>query len=356
MRILFVNTAAQMSVSDVARGYKSALIRAGHIVYEYSMRARFDYHSKAIPAEAQKDPTLVSRQASETILNEAMYHDADLVLIISGLNVHPIALWLLGKMNIPAAVILTESPYDDGPQKQWASTADEFDVPLDLTVFTNDRYSAQNTRSDNGKRWIHLPPAFDPVVHRPALPDPDTTCDVIMVGSGWGERQAMLESIDWTGIHLRIYGVWPGLEDNPSSPIFKYFKPLVVNNQIISGVYNSAKICINMHRQHPLALTYGPRVIEVAACGAFQISDHRADMGRVFGDSIPTFDGPDQFARTIRYYLDPANQEERLRLANKARELVQDQTFDNRVADLMAALPDSVTGRSSTPAAVMAAT
>lgn len=341
MRILFINTAAQMSVSDVARGYKAALTRAGHDVYEYNMRARFDYHAKAIPPEAQKDPTLVSKHASETIVCEAMYHRADLVIIISGLNVHPIALWLLGKVGIPAAVILTESPYDDGPQKTWVSTAEEFDAPLDLTVFTNDRYSAQNTKTC-GRQWICLPPAFDPAVHRPADPDPDTACDVIMVGSGWGERQAMLEAVDWTDIKLRIYGIWPGLENNTDSPIFKYFKPLVVNNQIISGVYNSAKVCINMHRRSPLALTYGPRVVETAACGAFQISDKRSDMGKLFGASIPTFKTVAEFEQLVRYYIDPANDTERLHLSHMAREAVRDQTFDSRVASLMAALPLSV--------------
>lgn len=351
MKILFVNTAAQMSVSDVARGYKNALIKAGHDLYEYSMAARFGYHTKAVPLDVQaKDSTIISKQASETIVNEALYHRADLVVIISGLNVHPIALWLLGRVGIPVAVVLTESPYDDGPQRTWVGTAEEFDVPLDITVFTNDRYSAQNTATA-GRQWVHLAPAFDPAVHHPAPPDPETACDVIFVGSGWEDRQQLFEAVDWTGINLRLYGIWPGLENNPGSPIFKFYRPVIVNNEMIKGIYASARICVNLHRNHRLALTYNPRIVEVAACGAFQISDRRSDMVRTFGRSIPVFGDVKEFERLIHYYLDPANEDERAGLAAQAMRLVQDETFDNRVASMVAALPLAVRSKAtqSTP-------
>lgn len=339
MRILFVNTVAPQAISDVARGYKAALIKAGHIIYEYSMRARFDYHAKAIPPAVQtQDCTLVSLHASETILNEALYHRADLVIIISGLNVHPVSLWLLGKVGIPVVTILTESPYDDGPQKTWVGTAEEFDCTLDMTVFTNDRYSAMNTRTQ-GKQWLFLPPAFDPRWHHPAPPDPDTACDVIMVGSGWTDRQVFLEAVNWEGINLKLYGPW--LTVTEKSPLHRFLTPVVVNNDLIAGIYNSAKICFNMHRRHPLALTYGPRVIEAAACGAFQLSDRRADMDPIFGDTIPIYNpkDPKGFEAMVRYWIDPANDRQRRDLAEQSRVRVQDQTFDNRVASLVAALP-----------------
>lgn len=345
MRILFVNTVAPQAISDVARGYKAALIKAGHGVYEYSMRARFDYHAKAIPPDVQeKDCTLVSLHASETILNEAMYHRADMVMVISGLNVHPISLWLLGKVGIPVVTILTESPYDDGPQKTWVGTAEEFDCTLDMTVFTNDRYSAMNTKTQ-GKQWILLPPAFDPAVHHPAPPDPETACDVIMVGSGWADRQLFLEAVNWDGIKLRLFGPWLMVDER--SPLHPFLTPTTVNNDYIAGIYASAKVCFNMHRRHPLALTYGPRVVEAAACGAFQLSDRRVDMDAIFGDSIPSYNpkDPKGFEKMVRWWIDPAQDQQRMAKAAESMRRVKDQTFDNRVSQMMAALPISITSR-----------
>lgn len=328
MRILFVNTATDMSIGDVARGYKSALERQGHDIADYSMKNRIAYHRRAVPPEIT-DQSVLSRQASETILNEAMYHAAELVVIISGLLVHPIALWLLGQANIPVAVVFTESPYDDVQQKQWLAI-DHVGGSVDITVFTNDRYSAQV----NG--WHHLPPSFDPAIHHPAEPDEDTACDVIMVGTGWTERQQFLEAVDWTGIDLRLYGIWPNV--NPDSPLFPFYRPAVVSNHHISGIYCSAKVCLNFNRKSDVALTPGPRVYELAACLAFQLSDGREDMEAVFGDSVPIFRTPGELGELVRFYLD--RPDERRVCAAKAYNRVEPETFDKRVAQMMATIED----------------
>lgn len=331
MKILFVHPAAQVSISDVSRGYRYALERAGHEVADYNLRTRIDYHYKALPEGVRDSTEVLCRQASETILNEALYHEVDLVLVISGLNVHPIFLWLLSKVNIPAAVVLTESPYDDEQQSQWVDLTKHNETAL-LTVFTNDAYSA------NRFGWHFLPPSFDPAVHKPAEPNPEELCDVLMIGTGWSDRQAFLEAVDWSGIDLRLYGVWPGLRDNPSSPLYNYFRPFVVDNQHIAEMYCSAKICLNFHRRSSVAVTPGPRVFEVAACKAFQLSDPRAGISEYFGDSVPVFDSPENLGELVRRYL--LNDAQRNLAAVRSYEMVTSNghTFDNRVASMMAAL------------------
>lgn len=327
MRILFVQPAVRYSIGDVGRGYRSALERAGHNISDYSMEGRITYHSKAVPENVSRDHTLIAKMASENILVEAMYHGADLVLIMSGLNVHPLALWLLGKVGIPAAVVLTESPYDDDEQKEWTDLT-KVHGEVDLTVFTNDRYSAMKYG------WKLLAPSFDPAIHRPVQSNPDFECDVLMVGTGWPERQAFLESINWAGIDLRIYGIWPNLKAD--SPLFQFYRPMVVDNARIADMYSSARICLNFHRKSDTALTPGPRAYELAACGAFQLSDWRQDLSNLFGASIPTFATPSELEAEIRYYL--ATPGERGVLANKSMERVQNETFDKRAADMMAVI------------------
>lgn len=330
MRILFVHPSAQMSVSDVARGYRSALERMGHDIRDYRLFARISYHSRAVPSDvAAKDPTSVFRAASETILNEALYHQADIVIIISGLNLHPIALWLLGKVGIPAAAIFTESPYDDPPQAQWADLT-QFDSPIRLHVATNDRYSAMKYG------WQLLAPAFDPAIHRPVPPNGSDVCDVLMIGSGWPERQAMLEAVNWSGINLKLMGIWPGIANNPSSPLFRFYSPLIVNNEYIAEMYCSAKININFHRKSDIALSVNPRVVELAACGAFQLSDPRPDLTEMFGVSVPTFTNATELESQIRHFL--SHDGWRHKFANQARDRVQHHTFDNRAAALLSAL------------------
>lgn len=326
MKILFVHPATTMSIGDVARGYRSALERSGHEMVDYRLDARLGYHKKALPIQFANDQT-IARFASETILNEAMYCQADLVLIMSGLNVHPIALWLLGKAGFRAAVILTESPYEDDAQRQWADLS-HVDSSVDLTVFTNDRFSAET----NG--WHLLPPSFDPAIHHPMDPVDELACDVLIVGTGWPERQQVLEAVDWTGIDLRLYGIWPGI--TPDSPLAPYYHPRVVDNKGISALYNSAKVNINFHRRSHCALTPGPRVYELAACGAFQISDPRHDLLSLFKGNIPTFDGPVELGEAVHYFLD--RPEERKLLAAGALDCVCGEDFDRRVTDLEATL------------------
>ncbi len=328
MKILFVHPSTTMSIGDVGRGYRGALERGGHEVIDYYLDRRIAYHQRAVPPHVASDqPQVISKMASETILNEAMYNSVDLVLIISGLNAHPIALWLLGQVGIPAAVIFTESPYDDVAQAQWASLT-HVNGKVDLTIFTNDRWSAMN------HGWCLLPPSFDPAIHRPVASEPDMVCDAVIVGTGWPERQAFLEAVDWSDIDLRIYGIWPAL--NADSPLHRFYRPGVVDNYNIASMYCSAKVCINFHRKSEKALTPGPRTFELAGCGAFQLSDHRRDLATMFGDSVPTFDSPQVLGDRIRYYL--ANPAERATLAAKSRNLVQYETFDQRAASMVAAL------------------
>lgn len=328
MRILFVHPVTSMSIGDVARGYRHALERQGHDIADYAFAKRFTYHNKMVPDNASDRLQHVSRMASETIVVEALYHRADIVVMVSGLNMSPVALWLLGQVGIPAAVIFTESPYDDESQAQWMDLS-HLNSKVDLTIFTNDRYSAMKYG------WTLLPPAFDPAIHRPVEPVEEYKCDVLMVGTGWPERQVFLESVDWSDIDLRLYGVWPGLKDNPNSPLFRFYHPTIIDNVNIAAMYCSTKVCINFNRQSDRALTPGPRVFEVAACGTFQLSDPRSDMEAIFGNSIHTFRTPGELQQALRYYLN--NPSERARLAGQALEFVQGETFDQRAASMVAA-------------------
>ncbi|HEU02422.1 MAG TPA: glycosyltransferase family 1 protein, partial [Aurantimonas coralicida] len=155
----------------------------------------------------------------------------------------------------------------------------------------------------------------------------------------------LLEGVDWTGIKLRLLGFWQAAGFlGKDSPLLPFVVDKAISNLDVPRYYASAKICLNSHRAGDGAESVNPRVVEAAACGAFQLSDARAEMREMFqwGGSwppmapvIPTFDDSESLETLIREYL--AADERRRCHAAQARKCVQGETFDVRVATLMEA-------------------
>ncbi len=321
MKVLLVYPVARMSVLDVATGYHLALLRAGHDVRVYNLSQRWEYHDRAVPETLPEPQRLraLSKQSSETILIEALYHDADLVLIISGLNVHPLALQLLQRAAIPTAVIHTESPYEDANQAEWSST-----YPGMMSC-THERTSADRYG------WVYLPHAYEPTIHYPHWPESDLATDVLIVGSGWPERIALLEQVDWTGIALVLIGIWTLRDDSPLQ--FGYRGAGIVANLDVPRLYCSARVNVNVHRQAPGAVSLNPRGYELAACGACQVSDVRVEGLVRFGASVPTYTTASGLEAELRDLL--AHQQRRRVCAAEARARVEGETFDARLVTLL---------------------
>lgn len=319
MKILLAWAAAPFSIRDVTTGLRGALIRAGHQVRDYRLDNRLELMTRAFPEEMQQGHE-ICRMATENILAEALYHQADLVLVTSGLSFHEVGLWLLDRCNVPTAVVLTESPYMDAAQKAWVSR-----YPA-LNVFTQERISARK------HGWHYLPAAYDPTVHSPVAPDPAEACDVLFVGTGWPERQTLFESVNWTGIDARFKGLFPNMTD--ASPLKPLYTEGCIANADLPRAYAACKIALNPYRHDDAAESMNPRAYELAACGVFQISNARAEGVELFGDTVPTYRDAAELETLIRYYL--ANPLERQAKAEQAKALVQGQTFDRRVADIIA--------------------
>ena len=338
MRMLFVWSAATVSTYDVARGYRHAFARQGHVLRDYKLFARIEYHARAI-AEKTEQIAVLSELASENIVVEAMKHRADLVFIVSGMTCHPNAIWLLRRAGIPATVLFTESPYNDPQQREWVAVYPE------MTVFTNERLSARR------EGWYYLPHAYDPEIHRPVDAGDLPRCDVLFVGTLWPERVAFFEAIDWTGITLQMHGTWPDVQHDDTakrhvlelaataaaSPIRRYFSPGCVRNEEIAGYYAAATMVVNVHRTDPDAESLNPRCYEVPACGTLLVTDGRRELGQVFRPgSVATFTDAASLHETMRYYLDHA--EARADAIAQAQVDIRPHTFDRRAQQVMEVL------------------
>lgn len=324
--------------------------------------------------------------AYEPVFMAAHWHEVDVVFFISPQYV-PLELpRMLRKDGFKTWAYMTECPYEDpidAPQK-----ADCFDF-----VFLNDRNSESYWQSFNPHSFYiphsydpdkHFP-SWDRPQDRPvgigierkprgftSWTPPDNGHDhVVYVGSGFGRRQKYLEDCDWSGINLKVYGHWPLLtpptsdrdkeqfapmlgvqtfegfktwEDLPptyESPIKKYVIPKMVDNTFTARLYRGSAIGINMHRLERWAnnaeqmiddgeaYSMGPRGVELAACGTFQVSDFRQEIVDVFGDSVPIHRNPEEMGVLIRKFLDdPVRRQE---LAVQQHEAIKDRTFANHM-------------------------
>lgn len=279
--------------------------------------------------------------AAEPVLGAALMHDVDAIYFVSPMY-FPMSLVQIirARTRIKTWVYFTECPYED---EFWARAQSRF---FDH-VFVNDRNSLPRFRAFNPSTH-YLPHAYNPAVHYPGLARSGDD-RVVYVGTGFPKRRELLEAVDWSGIDLRLYGLWDNLP--PGTKLKNYADAGLLENAKAADVYREATIGLSMHRveRHWIegdaagklsryidpgeAYSLGPRAYELAACGLFQISDLRPALHDTFGPSVPVFQSSEELGKQVRKYLaDPVRREE---LAKEQLAAVQPHTVQKRMADLL---------------------
>lgn len=301
-----VHPGASYSTHDVHVGYRDALRVAGVTVHEYLLDARIEAWGQFLKYHHRKhrlgkvDDTEVMTRAGASILEQAVAHGVDWVLVVSGMYLREQVLWLLRRAGFRVAILFTESPYDDAAQAQYARYAQ--------VCFTNERASVPFLRQFCAATG-YLPHAYDPARHSVALGPPEGVRrhDVVFVGTGFPERRALLAGVDWGGIDLGLYGEWsrPGR-------LKRFVAGGITENADAANLYRAARIGLNLYRstsghaggeaaRHAESLN--PRAVELAACGAFTLSEYRAEVPDVFGGAVPTFRTSAELGALVRRYL-----------------------------------------------------
>ena len=191
----------------------------------------------------------------------------------------------------------------------------------------------------------YLPMAADPAVHRPcALTDAERAeygADVSFVGAGYPNRRALLPrwlSKEWS---FKLWGnEWEGAAN---------LEPALqrggarIDTETCMKVFNASAINLNLHScgsdgLDPDADFVNPRTFELAACGAFQLSDERSLFPDLFTDQeVVRFRRVEDVPALIRTWLnDPDG---RRAVAEAARRRVlRHHTYEHRMKDLLASL------------------
>jgi len=205
-------------------------------------------------------------------------------------------------------------------------------------LFFKDRYIVDKLRSKLGwKHVFYLPQACDPSVHRPASLDDEQRrifgADLTIAGNMHSFRAVQLEPL--MRYDLKIWGARPPrwLEH----PITRCHQAREVFGEDKNRAMCAAKIVVNANHYSEIAGT-NKRTFEVAAMGAFQITDTPA-LSDVFaaGEEIATFEGAGDLLEKVDHYL--ARPEERAKMAERARaRALREHTYAHRWAAHMAAI------------------
>lgn len=364
MKVLLVHPGASWATADVEAGLRYGLQHHGVAVVPYRLDQRLEFANswchimwrrkkRERPDLLKPNEADVSYYASIGTLEMALRHQVDAVVIVSAMFLHPDVLIMLRRANLRVTILFTESPYDLEDELRFAKLVDG--------CWTNER-SCVPAFQQVCPRAGYVPHAWHPARHfvSPVI-DPDVPRhDVVFVGSGFAERVAWLNAVDWTGIDLGLYGNWTGLGLAPA--LEARVRPGPIGNEQTARLYRHARIGLNLYRRSKgwglgpqpeidHAESLNPRAYELAACGVFHLSEPRAEVGEVFGDLVPIIETPDDVSRTVRTWL--ARPDSRESIARQLPARVAEKSWKERAMTIIGDLQGLViAGRVLRPAKV----
>lgn len=211
----------------------------------------------------------------------------DAVILVTAIRDDLVDLQRFIDAGLRVTALFTESPYE--AEKELAVAR------LVAGCWTHERTAVDAFRAVI-PHVAYLPHAWHPGVHT-AEPQPGDdevpAHDVVFVGSGFRERIAFFNAIDWSGIDLGLYGIWDGLGLSEHLTA-RCLRGGVVSNAHAAALYRRATIGLNLYRRlgnlgpdvpenWVRAESLNPRAYELAACGCLQVSEYREEVTEVLG-------------------------------------------------------------------------
>jgi hypothetical protein len=346
MKVLLVHPGPEFSVADVFNGWHKALVKQGHDVMVYNTHDRLKFFQDAMTVNKDgKAQFMMSEEQSKLAAFEALGHYLysfwpDIVIFISGFYIRAQMLNLVRSRGHKVVVVHTESPYQDDEQLMRAQYAN-LNILNDPANLSEYQHLAPS---------LYIPHAYDPDVHYPGT-WPDRELDFTFIGSMFKSRIKFFERMfselgeEWLSKHVVAFGGqnWQvkELDNSPLLRFLEHDREDAMDNTEAAGAYRDARVGINVYRvegedRHTgKGVAMGPREVEMAACGIPFLRDSRPESDEVF-PFLPTFDGPEEAADLLKWYIDNPRKSELL--GSEARCAIEDRTFDNNIRTMMAEL------------------
>ncbi len=273
---------------------------------------------------------------SQAVLAKVDAFEPDLVLSMAQAPLSRQALKRLRADKVPTAMWFME---DFRLFTYWRAFAPYYDV---FAVIQKEPFLAELTAGGQPNA-LYLPMAALPALHRPLELSPAERAEygavLSFLGAGYPNRQAAFARLADLGLDLKIWGTeWEGNAR---------LVPLVqrggarIDPEDAVRIYNGTGINLNLHssvRAGELVVPgdfVNPRTFELAACGAFQLSDARSLMPELFAeDEIAQFSNFEELVERIRHFA--AAPEERAAYAARARaRVLAEHTYAHRMNTLL---------------------
>ncbi len=212
-------------------------------------------------------------------------------------------------------------------------------------VFTTKSFHLDQARGSDLQRLSFVPHGFDPEVHAPVPLDgidrEKYACDAAFIGTWTKKKEDLLRALAGAlpDLRLRIWGNgWgtaaPGLE--------REIMGGAVTGREYAKAIAAADVCIALLIEPRLGMPLGDqttaRTFEIPAVGAFMLHERTAEAQGYFAEGIDCamFEGAEELAAKVAYYL--AHPEERRRIAEAGhrRCLSSGYSVDDRVATILA--------------------
>ena len=158
------------------------------------------------------------------------------------------------------------------------------------------------------------------------------------VASYFPPREELFLHLNDETLDISIWG--PNWEKAPLQKFFKMYpnslKGANLPNSEAASLYRSAKICLNLNHNQSKFDGINQRMLEIAACGGFQLCDFRDGFSEIFEDKkeIVYFKDSTEIPDLVDFYL--KNEALRKSIIQKGMEkILRDHSFDSRAKKVL---------------------
>jgi hypothetical protein len=187
----------------------------------------------------------------------------------------------------------------------------------------------------HGIPWVPMPTAGDKTIFK-VLPDVVKKFDMVYLGGRWSYKGLTIDSylmplINEKKLSYKLHG-WGDWPAGVCSGVLAEDQPC--------RFLNSGKIgpCISEKHTHEHGIDIPERAFKVALCGTLVVHDATIAIRRMIPSAVVS-SNPSQFRDYCHHFCDPANEQERAKLATAQRmEVLAAHTYHHRCAGLLSAL------------------
>ncbi|MDX9714335.1 MAG: glycosyltransferase [Dissulfurispiraceae bacterium] len=278
---------------------------------------------------------------SEAVIARCQEYRPDIVFALAQAPLNELGLTKLRASGIPTAFWFVE---DYKTLSYWNVMAKYYDY-----FFTIQQGDFIRQLKELGLEKVkYLPLAASPHIHKKVkLTKKEREMygsDVSFMGAGYYNRRKF-----FLGLMDHDLKIW-GNEWDPNAPLNRFYQKSGerIDTEETVKIFNASKVNVNLHSStyHAGVDPYGdfvnPRTFEIAACGAFQLVDHRTELPELFrlGEEIVCFEDISDIRRKINYYL--KNDDLREAAAEKAmKRVLKDHTYEQRMYEALQFMVDS---------------